>query len=288
MYMKKINIILIFVLVCCFSNVYAQNSPKQEVSVFGSFGLSTLKYSMKGADRSNKAGGSFGVNYNYYFNDKLSLRTGLEASFYKSKLHIGNISDRYETNDGEYDFIFQTNVSGYEETQNVVFISLPVQIQYEIPVTSQHKFYVAIGPKFALPVSKKFEMNETQLENMGYYPHLGIPVTEPEFMGFGNFKRNNIKGDFDLKMSIMASLEAGIKWSLSGSKSLYTGIYCDYGINNIKKTNDKHFVGYNTADPENFIFNGALSSKFTDAGSGDYKINPIAVGGKVSLSFTLK
>lgn len=286
--MKKIIIISICILAGCFTSSYAQNDCKQEISLFGSFGLSTLKYSMKGADRSNKAGGIFGVNYNYYFNDKLSLRTGLEASLYNSKLHIGNISDRYEANDGEYDFIFQTNVSGYEETQSVVFISLPVQIQYEVPVFRQHKFYVAIGPKLGLPVSKKFKMIECKLENMGYYPNWEIPVTEPEFMGFGNFKRNNTKGNFDLKMAVMASLEAGIKWSLSNSKSLYTGIYCDYGINNIKKTGTKRFVGYNTGDAENFIFNGALSSRFTDADSRNYKINPIAIGGKVSFSFTLK
>ena len=97
----------------------------------------------------------------------------------------------------------------------------------------------------------------------------------------------------------MGTIELGIKWKLSRVLSLYTGLYGEYGFNDITKAghNDR-FLIVNSADPANFTTNSTLTSQYTNGTRegefGEYvssgktesfvsRVSPAAAGVKIRL-----
>lgn len=287
---KKIIIGAVAGILSC-TAVYSQTHSKHELSVWGGGGLSTMDYSTTIGDSKMRAGGLFGIGYNYSLTDKWSLSTGLELSFYNSKMKGSELNDSYTANDGEYDFELTSSVTGYVEKQKATYLNIPVMAQFELPALNQHRFYAAGGFKFGIPVTGKYTVDRAIIHNSGYYPDLNITYYDQHFMGFGTFSRNDFEEDLDLKLSCMLSLETGMKWRLPNSLSLYTGAYFDYGLNDIKKDVNKRLIEYDPAYDENFTVNSVFSSQYESNGKSEDitdKVIPWAVGIKIKLAFALK
>lgn len=275
------------------SAALCQEQLKHEFSVWGAGGLSTLKVNSKIGNNKNGAGTSFGIGYNYFVTEQWSVGSGLELSFYNARTTINSISDKYSSNDGEYDFEFRTTVSDYKENQNATYLNIPLLAQFQMPVLGKNQFYAAGGFKLGIPVSKKYKIAKASMKNSGYYPLWNdkeeLVLDTQEFMGFGSFKRNNIKRDLDLKVACLLSLEAGMKWKVGETTALYTGAYFDYGLNDINKSTNKRLVEYNKVNPEDFINNSILSSRYTTTDGKSEKLTkkvlPMALGLKVRFAF---
>lgn len=273
---------------------FSQEQPKHEVSVWAGGGLSTLKVDTKVGDNKNGMGGSFGIGYSYFLSDQWSIGSGLELSLYNAKTTISSISDRYNSNDGEYDFEFRTTVSNYEEKQNTMYLNIPLVAQFQVPVIGENHFYASGGFKLGIPVTKKYKVVNADMKNSGYYPIWNdkeeLILDTQEFMGFGEHKRSNVKRDLDLKVACILTLEAGMKWKIGETTALYTGAYFDYGLNDINKDASKRLVEYNKINPEEFINNSVLAAQYTVNGNAEQltdKVIPMAVGLKVRLAFGL-
>jgi hypothetical protein len=266
-------------------NVVAQKQSKHEFSVWAAGGLSTIKSNIDAVDCKNGVGGSLGIGYNHSLTNQWSIGTGLELTLYNTKVTFDNYSDSYNSNDGQYDFEFQTAITDYEENQNTIFLNIPVMIQFQMPVFADNQFYIAGGFKFGIPVTKKYKITNAAMKNSGFYPiwsgEENLILDSQEFMGFGNFNRKDIEEDFELKVAYIISMEGGIKCRLNETLSVYTGAYFDYGLNDINKENNKNLVQYNVADPPNFINNSILQTRLTN------KVVPMAVGLKIRLAFGL-
>lgn len=286
---KYMTMIVAGLLTCTIS--FSQEMVKHEISVWGSGGLSTLKIDTNTGDAKNKAGGSVGIGYSYIINSDWSIGSGLELAFYNGKYSLKEFSDSYNANDGQYDFVFHTTAKNYREIQNVTYLNIPIMATFQRPVTGNNNFYVSAGFKFGIPVSKKSTVTNADFNNYGYYPEWENPIKDdPYFMGFGTFKSTDKKGNLELKTSCMLSLETGMKWRLTDNLGLYTGVYFDYGLNDVKKNSDKRAIQYNTENPSNYIHNSAISSHYSlDNTSVTMveKVNTIAVGVKAKLAFCL-
>ena len=286
---KYIPMIVAGLLTC--SIAFSQESYKHEISLWGAGGLSTLNIDANSGNTKNKAGGSIGIGYNYVINDDWSVGSGLELSFYKGKYTLDEFSDSYNANDGEYDFVFHTTVNNYREEQNVTYLNIPLMATFQKPVIGDNKFYASAGFKFGIPVTKNARVKNADFNNYGYYPEWENPVKDdPYFMGFGVFKSAGKKSKLELKTACILSVETGMKWKLIDNLNLYTGVYFDYGLNDIKKNSDKRVIQYNTENPSDYIHNSAISSHYT-LDNNDIviidKVNIIAVGIKARLAFSL-
>lgn len=279
--MKKLTLIFTILFISAFAN--AQEQTKNEILVFGATGLSTLKYESKVGNYKSGFKSAFGLRDNYYLNNHWSLATGVELSFSVAKTNIDTYSDAYNSNDGEYDFEFRTTVSDYEEKQKATFLDIPIIAQFQLPVSPKSQLYVAGGVKLGFPLSQRYEVSSARMQNSGFYPDWSgeedLVLDEQKFMGFGTFDRKAIKGELDFKMAYLFSLETGIKWKSGNKGSIYTGLYLDYGLNDINSGNNKKLVEYNTADPENFINNSITQTQLID------KLTPMALGLKLSFAF---
>lgn len=255
--------ILTFIVTAFFSTLVAQdNTPKHEFSLWGSGGLSTLKYSPKIGNQKNGLGGQVGLGYTFFITPQWGVSSGAELSFHKAKTKLHGLTGNYDTRDYEGSaFDFRYKVNEYEDTQTAMFINIPLMIQYQ--TIGRRQFYIAAGGKIGIPVSPKSKINKYDIQTSGYYTDENYEYTDEYYMGFGKFSGKKDKTDLDLKVSYMISAEAGLKWRIGERSSLYTGAYLDYGLNNINKTvaNKEQLLAYNTPNPTNYEINSILAVK---------------------------
>jgi hypothetical protein len=272
---------------------YAQEDIKQEISVQGGLGLSGLKYSLDNGDTKQKFGGNIGIGYHYFFNQKFGLVTGLELSFLSSEGSFDSMSDTYKTTDSEGEsFNFSSTVRNYEERQRATYLNIPIMGQYQMPVTGMHQFYGMLGVKIGIPLSAKYKTSGASLAASGFYPQYGandpINIDQVISSGFGNFTSNPVDETLKLNVSFMLAAEAGMKWYLNETMSLYTGAYIDYGLNDVSKKHDKEFMIYDAVNPTRYTNNSLLEAQYTPGAATLEvvdKVVPISFGLKVRLAF---
>ena len=249
-----------------------------EFSVDAGLGLSTLSYKLSKGTRSGSFGGDFGVGYTFFiakekvtstekvFRELWGIHTGLGIGLYNASANL----DKMETvarglTDGdpfvsaEYTkFDLRTTLNSYQESQKTVYLNIPVMALFQI-----EQIYAMGGLKFGIPVTSKFSTKNATLTNEGYYPELDNSVDELEFAGYGTFKGKNFEGKLDPGVAVILAFELGYKWRIVDNLSVYTGLFVDYGLNNVIKNDPKSFVNYSNNHPKDFTTNSVLSS-YTD------------------------
>ena len=270
--------------------IFAQHD--HEFSVYGGGGLSSLIYKTTIGDPKLGLGGHFGLGYQFFFTPNWGVGTGVEIACYNARFKMNNLDIRYMTTDGDGDrFEFRSLVNSYKEKQRATMLQIPLMLQFQTnKPDSKRQFFVAAGGKAGFPMKGKFS-NDASFKNAGYYEYENSLYDTQEFMGFGNFPNRKEKGGLDFKTAFLLSAEAGIKWKLNDKWSLYTGLYLDYGLNNIKEatTSLPFHVEYNRNDPPEFSTGSIFQSQYAQSGGAPQsfteKITPIAAGIKLRLTF---
>lgn len=292
--MKKLDFkkLLTIIILGLFSiAINAQN--RHEISIYGAGGFSILDYKLDlGKKDLLGIGGHFGIGYKYFFNRNLGLVTAVEMSPYNSNCIVNKLSIKYQTTDKDGEvFEFHSDITDYRENQKVVMLQIPIMLQFQ--VGKKHQFYVAAGGKIGFPIAlSNYNGSIVRIYNEGYYEFENYTYTsQHEFLGFGYYSLLENKGNLNLKTAFFVSVDFGAKWKLSEKIFLYTGLYFDYGLNNIYKKTDKpkNFVEYNSNNPSDIIVNGIMNSQYTENGT-DYKnfmskLSPLAAGIKICLTF---
>ena len=290
------NIIIAMFPLLLSGGIFAQHD--HEFSVYGGGGLSALKYKVTYGDQKLGFGGHFGLGYHFFFSPNWGIGTGAELGFYNSKVSMNNLDVRYGTTDIQgvpFDFISKVNT--FKEKQHAMMLQIPLMLQFQTnKPDSKRQFFAAAGGKAGIPLNGKYRTT-ADLSNAGYYPYENALYDTQTFMGFGDFAGRKANGSLDFKTAFFLSAEAGMKWKLNDKWSLYTGVYVDYGLNNIVET--KNFsplptiVEYNRANPTEFAMNSIIKSQYisniSSQGTGTPqtidKITPIAAGIKLRLTF---
>ena len=279
--MKKIIIIIIATVI---SSLYvsAQSGRADEISVHVSGGYSPLLYKLDSGDKSGGFGGDFGAGYTYFFpafenitgsgtvqRMQFGVFGGLGLGIYNASATLnGETAITENLIDSEGDpFEMRSKFSGYKENQSAMFLNIPIMAMYQLEM-----FYFLGGIKTAIPISSKFKTNDALINNIGYYSIYDNSATSQINEGFGDFPIKSSKGDLDLGVSVMLSLEAYMKYIIDRNLTLYYGIYFDYGLNNTLK--DGSFVNYDRA---NSTTNSVLNSL-------TQKANIMSVGVKVRVA----
>lgn len=287
-----ISLLLVAFSVLLSQSVIAQDSS-HELSVYGGPGLGMLKAkTSNGVDnKSDGIGGIFGVGYTYHFTSGFALQTGLEYSTYNVKLSASALDGRYITFDNDVineEFEYRYSLNGYNEKLKAGYLQIPIMLQCQMAIDDSKSFYISAGMKFGFAVTKSFESSLATLTTEGYYPDTEVIIAEDlPYLGFGKFENLSSDGDFELKTAYIAALETGMKWGLTEKMSLYTGVYFDYGLNNVNKTSGKSLVEYNSISPSTPTLNSVASSALSDSRYSVDKLNLMTLGVKVKLSFDL-
>lgn len=285
-----INLICIFFLANSCIIMHAQEQEKHEISIYAASGLSTLQYNLNGGTRDNRMGGGIGIGYGFFFNDYWGITTGGEISCYYAKAKMQPFSGSHSVYNK--DFVYNFDVNNYNERQEFLVISIPLMLQYQAPLLlDEHFCYASIGGKIGFPWWLKYKTSGATYTTTGVKPGDNSIIESPASEGFGTFTENRNKRFFSYKTSFMLSAEVGMKWSLSSLFFLHTGIYCDYGLNDIVKAKpNRPFVSYNHQSPSTIKHHSILQSTYgqeSEAASFTKKVTPLALGVKIKLTFMI-
>ena len=269
---------------------------KNELSAWVAGGLSTLSYQPTYGSKDNGFGGTFGLGYTRYLSKNWNLSLGAELSFYQSDFSQNKLHDHYDAVDldpyAAQQMNFRYRVDNYEESQQLYNLNIPLMLQYQTKKQGNHRFFVAGGLKLGIPVGEKYESKNATIDSKGYYYDWHQTLNEPTSLGYGVFENQSAQGKLDVGLSCIGSLEAGVKWELPGGINLYTGLFADYGFNDILKGkhNDK-FVVYDSYENSDFTtINSVLTSQHTNAHntkSFTDKVSPLSFGVKLRLGFSV-
>jgi hypothetical protein len=235
---------------------------KNEVSFYLQGSFSKLNYEVLGqySEMENGIGG--GAKYAYYLIENWSIGTGAELQYIQGSIFVPSIQGSFMTQDSEADeFEFRYRATNFSENQEIYFLNIPLQVQYESSGTA--RFYAAAGVKAGLVLNSEYQSSATSLGTSGFYSQYDVELTSPEFAGFGEFGAvGNSKSELNLKTNFVAHLESGIKLMLENSQSLYMGLFLDYGLNDIKPDASRaRLIDYNAQNPTDFVFGSLLSSR---------------------------
>ncbi len=270
--------------------VYCPN----ELSVWASGGLSVLNYQPAFGSRDNHFGGTLGIGYTRCFSEHWGVLLGAELALYKSGFSQNKLHDNYDATDSDpyapQKINFRYRVDNYEENHQLWNLNIPLMMQYQTKEQGNYRFFAAAGFKLGIPLSGKYESKNATIDSKGYYYDWNQTLNEPASLGYGVFGNQSAKGKLDAGLSCIASLEAGIKWELPAGINLYTGLYADYGLNDvIKGKHNGKFVVYDSYDNEDFtVINSVLASQYTTARktvSFTDKVSPLSFGVKLRLGF---
>ena len=283
--MKK-QIIKIAIGLLLAGNITAQDldQRRSEISIYAAAGLSTLQYDLNAGKHKNGFGGQAGLGYTFFFSPRWGFVTGAEIALYQAKSTLSGFSDSYEVQGAiaadNYTYTYMLN--NYSEALQVLYINIPLMLQFQ--TCGKHKFFAALGGKIGFPVKATAKTNDYSLSTQGYFPAEGRTYDDLPQFGFGTYNYAGSKTDLDkLNLNLMASAEMGVKWKIGNKNAFYTGIYADYGFNNIQKTNDKTFV-QSTLTGVNPPMSPLIESQYAGKPFTD-KITPLAVGLKIKFAF---
>ncbi|MDR0206853.1 MAG: PorT family protein [Bacteroidales bacterium] len=271
----KIHATTLTIFLFCLFPFIALAQVSHEISLNVGGGLSTLNYKVSQGKKTPGFGGDVGLGYTCLFHKNIGLLLGADIAFYNAKAkYEGTKVVTLNLLDSEEDrFDMHTTLNKYNETQNAIYVNIPVMLQFQTGV--KHKFYALCGVKLGIPVSGKYKVSDATLTNEAYYLEYDNWLKEQEFAGFGTFSNINSNGKQNYKISANVSIEIGRKWSVRDIFAIYTGLYFDYGLMNICK--EQHFLSYVKSIPATFTTNSAIS-----------KANLMATGIKIRLALPSK
>ena len=246
--------------------LFAQQQT-HEISVYGGGGLSTLRYQLSSGDVSTGFGGDLGLGYTCFFDGQLGIHTGVGLGLYTAQARLADIKTvTSNLTDSEGDrFDLHTTLTDYSERQNAMFLNIPVMLQFQTPMDRSQKqgFYAMGGIKTGIPLGAKYSSSDAALVNEAWYPEYDNWALKQEFAGYGVFDGGKFDGSIDLGVSVMLSLEAGVKLRIGNELALYVGAYFDYGLNNTARTSNMPFINHTADNPSGFTANSVLST-FSD------------------------
>ncbi|GHU70585.1 hypothetical protein FACS189413_11120 [Bacteroidia bacterium] len=312
--MKRIILIIAIGLFTASAFAQTLQQNKHEFSLWAGGGISSFDYDLTAGKHDLGFGGIAGIGYNYFLDYNWSLGIGAEFSIVNAKATLSkSFSDTYDVPD--YGTLFrvrtETNGTTYEQKQSAYYINIPLQVKYQFDIWKEHKFYAAIGPKIGIPVKSEYE-TKGSLKTTGVELNANLDPITRDWYGNGQpmhgFGTTAITGkkDFPLNVNFIASIEAGVKWKFNKDWALYSGVFFDYGLNDVRKDdNNQQLYEYgrknltNANAPLTFNANNILTSQQRqyDLGNNQYngskqaftdRVNTLALGLKLQLTFGIK
>jgi outer membrane protein OmpA-like peptidoglycan-associated protein len=229
--------------------------PRQylrELSIFFGEGLSGIYYNINNGGVSKMTTGvNFGAFYTYFMHNNVSISGGVGLAFYNTTAALPTqysyTKQKSVLNDVDQMYL-QRFLSGYVEQQNIMTLNVPVMVTY----VSDYKFYARAGFQLGIPMRATYTASNASILQ-GY--QFKLPSGYKSAMIYETFDAGSElieAGDFhmtpritdyiDVKLSVILSVEAGLRFEIVPRHYLYTGVFFDFGVNNLVVKNDKDFI----------------------------------------------
>lgn len=222
----------------CFAAIITQ-AGGQGLGIELNGGLQGTQYQLQNGQNKLLPGGSFGLIYTFHLSSQWGLLTGLTGGVYRMQASLpdGTVFTTYQVDDAGSAFKYSMNTEGYKETQQFFAASIPLLLQYHTAGAGT-QWYFNGGGKVLLPSTASINISARQLSLSGYYPDFNLNVSNLPQHGFGTLNDWKASTSSQLKPAAALSAATGISFRLSPGVRLYTGVYVEYGLTDVKGKND--------------------------------------------------
>lgn len=264
--------------------LFSLTTKAQEVTIKLNAGPSGILYDSSEGNGKSKMGFGLGVGYTYFLNNHWGIATGIEGQYSQNSFNLNNglTLSSYEVDDQTSAFEYRVSPLN-KEKQHFVSLVIPILVQFRTAISQNTAFYIGAGGKFLLPGKLTVKASADEIQASGYYPDMDLQIDDLPSHGFGKVSNWEDKTTTNLSPSFLLSAETGLNVKLKGNLNLYTGVYVDYGLNDLaKKTENKNLVSYALNDVSMIQANSVAGNKNIVQHS-----NFFAAGIELKLAFSL-
>ena len=250
-------------LILCFTAI-AGLAGAQELGVGLDGGLQGMRYTLQNGQTKLLPGGSLDVDYTFRIHNGLGLLTGITAGFYRTRATLpGSTALAYpQVDDQGSAFLYNVRLSGYQETQRTLAVTIPVLLQYRTDGDGV-QWYIDAGGKLFLPANTNIQASTQQVSLSGYYPNYDLVVSDLPKHGFGTVNGWKSSSTTQLKPGAALSAGTGLSFGISPGVRLYAGVYVDYGLTVLKNNKDSMpLITYSSSGIGNVKPNGVFSTSY--------------------------
>lgn len=267
-------------IVICLSAIFTR-SGAQELGIELDAGLQGTQYQLQTGQVKQLPGGSFGLTYSFRLGSRWDLVTGIIGGIYRTQASLPD-SAHYsygQVDDAGSAFQFDVKTTGYKETQEFLAAGIPLLLQYHT-TGAKRRWYINAGGRALFPLTANIRQTAQQLSLSGYYPDYNLVVSNLPQHGFGTIDNWKASQTVELRPAAVLSAATGFSFRVSRGTRLYTGIYVDYGLTDLKSGGDSlPFVTYSSTGISKVQANSVL--KMSIAGP----MSALSFGIQVRLSF---
>jgi outer membrane protein OmpA-like peptidoglycan-associated protein len=233
-------------------------------------GLHNLSYDIPNGTEKGKAGYTLNAAYSYFFSPHWGLQTGIGLQSFSAISTLNTTTSATDVDTDGDAYQYRTYYKNWQEKQQVLFMDIPLELQYRLGIGKRTSILASAGVKVALPINTSYKTEGGEIQTTGYYSKWNVELTDLPEHGFTTIN-GNYPGVLSLKPAFMGIVDLGGLFKLSEKIDLYAGAYLNYGLNNAVNSDTK--VIYH----KNGTYNGMFSSNQIS------NVKPISVGLKVGL-----
>ncbi len=198
------------VLFACLTNLNSQGidiNAGRKKGIYLGVNISPLKTSIanggsgsvSGIIASSETSLSSSIDVGYSFSKNFGIYSGIGFITYSGKQELGSYSISYDTIDSEKDsykrYIDGSNIS---ESQKITFLTVPLGLNIDIPVSDKIGFFLQPGINFLFTINSAFD-NSGTFNYEGYYSKYNVRVSDIPFEGFEKEAHNVVGGELMIK-----------------------------------------------------------------------------------------
>jgi hypothetical protein len=269
--LRKQRLLLLLIGTLVTGLLYGQEDylQKEYIDVNIGVGSHSFLYNTLNDGKTGSLNYSFDVGYSYFFQPQWGIQTGLGLQSFESASTLNTTSGFPDVDADGDKYDFRIKYGNWKEQQQLLYVTLPVKLQYMTSIGNSYELVFSTGLKFALPVIHKYTTEGGTFSTTGYYNKWNLELYDLPQHGFSTFG-DKYSSNLSVRPVIFATADIGSLIAISRFVNLYVGAYVDYGLNNVLKSTDKHWSG---------TYNGLWST------SGISSVKPCAFGVKIGFSF---
>lgn len=247
----------------------------------GGGGLHTLSYDLQSSENSRKNGLGYQLNagYGFFWNRHWGATAGLGLQSFQSA-SVLNSGDVSTVTNSYGSYAFQTDYNQWKETQKLLFLDIPLALQYRYGLSQQYSLLASAGTRISFPVKSTYRVTAGSFSTTAYFSDMNGTVSQLPVYDLDTHS-NRPDGNYDAKPTVFATADLGVVRQLSSKLDLYVGGYFNYGVNNSLKSVDQLVYTPHATGSGAGVYNGVFSSSEVKT------VHPISVGVKVGLFFAL-
>lgn len=231
-------LVIAFVIMCSQNGLFSQNNYSNSSKSGLFFGISLEPsqslISNKGASPIpgllyNKMNSFFGsADIGYYFSKNIGVSSGIGIISYNTNITLPSYESRWLRIDSEQ-IEYEQRVSGSKinEKQNVVCLSIPINLNLRLLLGNIIGFFVQPGISINVPLTQRFE-NSGIFSYKGYYSIYNILLEDLPGYGFPSNLKNYTYGDLELSpFFINATASVGFDFNIQkNAQFAIAATYC--------------------------------------------------------------